>query len=227
MSSSGAAAGLGLLSAFSWGGSDFAGGWGARRASTLLITASGQIVSLAALLVICLMLHARPARHQLSGLRGHWRIRRSNRFGGLLPGACDGCHGAHRRPHRRNDRACPCHLRTVPLRFSQRHYPDWPFHWPHRHLDDFAFSFDRRLGYLPACAASGGGRRHRLRRPAHSLQSSGGRWGFVGAHLSQNCGRRRHPACGRYCAAQEARGADSGWRGSYLGYSMRLAMCFT
>jgi drug/metabolite transporter (DMT)-like permease len=57
MSSSGAAAGLGLLSASSWGGSDFAGGWGARRTSTLLITASGQIVSLAALLVISLMLH--------------------------------------------------------------------------------------------------------------------------------------------------------------------------
>jgi drug/metabolite transporter (DMT)-like permease len=56
MSSSGAAAGLGLLSAATWGGSDFAGGWGARRASTLLITASGQIVSLAGLLVICLVL---------------------------------------------------------------------------------------------------------------------------------------------------------------------------
>jgi drug/metabolite transporter (DMT)-like permease len=56
MSSSGAAAGFGLLSATSWGGSDFAGGWGARRASTLLITASGQIVSLAGLLVVCLAL---------------------------------------------------------------------------------------------------------------------------------------------------------------------------
>jgi drug/metabolite transporter (DMT)-like permease len=56
MSSSGAAAGFGLLSATSWGASDFAGGWGARRASSLLITASGQIVSLAGLLVICLVL---------------------------------------------------------------------------------------------------------------------------------------------------------------------------
>lgn len=56
MSSSGAAAGFGLLSAASWGGSDFAGGWGARRASSLLITASGQIVSLAALLLVCLAL---------------------------------------------------------------------------------------------------------------------------------------------------------------------------
>jgi drug/metabolite transporter (DMT)-like permease len=56
MSSSGAAAGFGLLSAASWGGSDFAGGWGARRASSLLVTASGQIVSLAALLLVCLVL---------------------------------------------------------------------------------------------------------------------------------------------------------------------------
>src|ERR1700722_5200952 len=55
--SSGAAAGFGLLSAASWGGSDFAGGWGARRASSLLITASGQVVSLAALMLICLALH--------------------------------------------------------------------------------------------------------------------------------------------------------------------------
>ena len=53
MASSGATAGLSLLSAATWGGSDFAGGWGARRASSLLVTASGQIVSLAALLVIC------------------------------------------------------------------------------------------------------------------------------------------------------------------------------
>ena len=58
MASSGATAGLGLLSAASWGGSDFAGGWGARRASSLLITASGQVISLAALLALCLFLHA-------------------------------------------------------------------------------------------------------------------------------------------------------------------------
>jgi drug/metabolite transporter (DMT)-like permease len=56
MASSGATAGLSLLSAAAWGGSDFAGGWGARRASSLLITASGQVVSLAALLCICLAL---------------------------------------------------------------------------------------------------------------------------------------------------------------------------
>ena len=56
MSSSGSAAGFGLLSAASWGGSDFAGGWGARRASSLLVTASGQIVSFAGLLLVCLAL---------------------------------------------------------------------------------------------------------------------------------------------------------------------------
>lgn len=48
--------GLSLLSAATWGGSDFAGGWGARRTSSLLITSTGQIVSLAALLIICLAL---------------------------------------------------------------------------------------------------------------------------------------------------------------------------
>ena len=57
MPSSGAAAGLGLLSAASWGGSDFAGGLGARRASSLLITASGQILSLLCLVAICLVWH--------------------------------------------------------------------------------------------------------------------------------------------------------------------------
>lgn len=57
MASSGAAAGLGLLSAATWGGADFAGGIGARRASTLLVTTSGQIVSLLILLAICLVMH--------------------------------------------------------------------------------------------------------------------------------------------------------------------------
>lgn len=56
MASSGATAGLSLLSAATWGGSDFVGGWGARRASSLLITASGQVISLAALLCICFAL---------------------------------------------------------------------------------------------------------------------------------------------------------------------------
>lgn len=56
MASSGATAGLSLLSAATWGGSDFAGGWGARRASSLLITACGQVTSLAGLLCICVAL---------------------------------------------------------------------------------------------------------------------------------------------------------------------------
>jgi drug/metabolite transporter (DMT)-like permease len=54
MASSGAAAGLGLLAASTWGGSDFAAGWGARRSSAVLITAAGQVISLAALLIACL-----------------------------------------------------------------------------------------------------------------------------------------------------------------------------
>ena len=105
MSSSGAAAGLGLLSAASWGGSDFAGGWGARRASSLLVTASGQIVSLAALLIVCLALRvALPGTSYLiyaaiGGFEGAIAL------GGFLSGARDGSHGAYRRLDRRND--CP------------------------------------------------------------------------------------------------------------------------
>ena len=52
-----ATAGLGLLSASSWGGSDFVGGLGARRAPALLVVASGQIVTLLILLAICLGTH--------------------------------------------------------------------------------------------------------------------------------------------------------------------------
>jgi drug/metabolite transporter (DMT)-like permease len=66
MASSGAAAGFGLLSAATWGGSDFAGGFGARRASSLLITASGQIASLLILLSLTIGLHSPvPGRLQL------------------------------------------------------------------------------------------------------------------------------------------------------------------
>lgn len=54
MSSSGAAAGFGLLSASSWGGSDFVGGLGARRAPALLVVVSGHSVTLIVLLAICL-----------------------------------------------------------------------------------------------------------------------------------------------------------------------------
>jgi drug/metabolite transporter (DMT)-like permease len=66
MASSGAAAGFGLLSAATWGGADFAGGWGARRASSLLVTVSGQVISLLILMAITFGLHlAVPNRFQL------------------------------------------------------------------------------------------------------------------------------------------------------------------
>jgi drug/metabolite transporter (DMT)-like permease len=42
-----------LLSASTWGGSDFVGGVGARRAPALLVVASGHIVSLFLLLALC------------------------------------------------------------------------------------------------------------------------------------------------------------------------------
>jgi drug/metabolite transporter (DMT)-like permease len=58
VNSSGTAAGIGLLSAASWGGSDFVGGIGARRAPALLVVASGQIVSLLLLLALCRGMHA-------------------------------------------------------------------------------------------------------------------------------------------------------------------------
>lgn len=57
MSGSGASAGLGLCSAAFWGGSDFAGGWGSRRAPALLIVTSGQVVSGAFLVILCFALH--------------------------------------------------------------------------------------------------------------------------------------------------------------------------
>jgi len=66
VSSPSASAGLGLLSAASWGGSDFIGGLGSRRASPLLITASGQAVSLLLLAAICFAIHAAlPGTHAL------------------------------------------------------------------------------------------------------------------------------------------------------------------
>jgi drug/metabolite transporter (DMT)-like permease len=54
VSGSGAAAGFGLLSASSWGGSDFVGGLGARRAPALLVVVSGHSFTLIVLLAICL-----------------------------------------------------------------------------------------------------------------------------------------------------------------------------
>jgi drug/metabolite transporter (DMT)-like permease len=57
---------LGLASAASWGGSDFVGGIGARRAPALLVVASGHIFSLFVLLAICIgMRFAVPGKHDL------------------------------------------------------------------------------------------------------------------------------------------------------------------
>jgi len=66
VTSSGAAAGLGLLSAASWGGSDFVGGVGARRAPALLVVVSGHVFSFLVLLAVCLGLRlAAPGPHFL------------------------------------------------------------------------------------------------------------------------------------------------------------------
>jgi drug/metabolite transporter (DMT)-like permease len=66
MNASGASAGLGLLSAATWGGSDFVGGLGARRAPAILVVASGHIVSFLLLICVCMGMHlALPGRHTL------------------------------------------------------------------------------------------------------------------------------------------------------------------
>jgi drug/metabolite transporter (DMT)-like permease len=66
MNASGASAGLGLIAAGSWGGSDFVGGVGARRAPALLVVASGHIVSFLILLAYCLGTRlALPGTHSL------------------------------------------------------------------------------------------------------------------------------------------------------------------
>ena len=66
MNAPSSAAGIGLLSAASWGGSDFLGGLGARRAPTLLIVASGHAVTLLVLLSICVGCHlALPGRYRM------------------------------------------------------------------------------------------------------------------------------------------------------------------
>jgi drug/metabolite transporter (DMT)-like permease len=59
-------AGIGLLSAANWGGSDFIGGLGARRAPVLLVVASGHFVTLLVLLAVCFGLHLPlPGEHDL------------------------------------------------------------------------------------------------------------------------------------------------------------------
>ena len=57
MSGAAAPVGFGLLSAASWGGADFAGGLGSRRAPALLVTAAGQLVSLGVLAAVCAVAH--------------------------------------------------------------------------------------------------------------------------------------------------------------------------
>jgi len=54
------------MSAAAWGGSDFVGGLGSRRAPSLLVVASGHFVTLIVLLAICLEAHlALPGNHDL------------------------------------------------------------------------------------------------------------------------------------------------------------------
>jgi drug/metabolite transporter (DMT)-like permease len=54
------------MSAAAWGGSDFVGGIGSRRAPALLVVASGHFVSLIVLFAICLGAHlALPGNHDL------------------------------------------------------------------------------------------------------------------------------------------------------------------
>src|SRR5579859_2514019 len=67
MTPSGASsAGLGLIAAGTWAGSDFIGGVGARRAPALLVVASGHIVSGLLLLAFCLSIHLPlPGSHSL------------------------------------------------------------------------------------------------------------------------------------------------------------------
>jgi uncharacterized membrane protein len=66
MNASGASAGLGLIAAATWGGSDFVGGVGARRAPALLVVASGHVVSFLILLAYCLGIRpALPGTHSL------------------------------------------------------------------------------------------------------------------------------------------------------------------
>ena len=61
--------GLGLVAAATWGGSDFAGGIGARRSPALLIVVSGHLVTLAVLLAICGFSHL-PLPHRTEFLEG-------------------------------------------------------------------------------------------------------------------------------------------------------------
>jgi len=69
------------MAAASWGGSDFIGGLGARRAPALLVVASGHLITLIVLLAVCLGTHlAIPGKHDLvisavGGFEAPWRWR--------------------------------------------------------------------------------------------------------------------------------------------------------
>ena len=54
MNGSALSAGLGFVSAASWGGSDFVGGLGSRRSPALLIVLSGQVLAFFLLAALCL-----------------------------------------------------------------------------------------------------------------------------------------------------------------------------
>jgi drug/metabolite transporter (DMT)-like permease len=60
MNAPGNSAGLGLFAAATWGGSDFVGGLGSRRAPAMLVVASGHIVSFLVLVCACLGAHLAP-----------------------------------------------------------------------------------------------------------------------------------------------------------------------
>jgi drug/metabolite transporter (DMT)-like permease len=66
---SAASVGLGLIAATTWGGSDFAGGIGARRYPALLIVASGHLITLVLLLAVCGFGHL-PLPHRVEFLEG-------------------------------------------------------------------------------------------------------------------------------------------------------------
>jgi drug/metabolite transporter (DMT)-like permease len=64
MNASGTSAGLGLFAAATWGGSDFVGGLGSRRAPALLVVASGHIVTFLILACVCAGAHLPAPSHR-------------------------------------------------------------------------------------------------------------------------------------------------------------------
>lgn len=66
MNASGTSAGLGLVAAATWGGSDFVGGVGSRRAPAMLVVASGHIITFLILVCVCAGAHLPvPGHHDL------------------------------------------------------------------------------------------------------------------------------------------------------------------